>query len=150
MMLSNISTRMIIAICVLATVAIAGSVVFYSVTDNYVVDFVPFAVGVILGATLNILKVIMIRRIVNKATDVEKPISPLHVQGQFFLRFILTIAVLALAAIFNFINVFGVVAGLFTMPIARYAMSFLGGKETPPQHIANEDIIDEKVDEKNE
>jgi len=147
MMLSNISNRMIIAICVLAIVAVAGSIVFYSVSDNYIIDFIPFAAGAALGAALNILKVIMIRRIVNKVTNVEKPVSPLYIQGQFFLRFILTIVVLALAIFFDFINLIGVVAGLLTMPIAGYAMSFLGGKETTPQHIASEDVIDEKVDE---
>jgi len=128
MTLANISKKMIVVICVLAIVAsIVGVVV--SVVFEIEFNVIPFIIGVFLGAAVNVIKVVMIRRVVKRATDVEKPVSVAYIQVQFFLRFFLVLIVLIAAVIFdNFINIFGVAIGIFTMPIAGYMMPLFGSK----------------------
>jgi len=84
----------------------------------------PFALGVFLTSALNVLKVIMIERAVEKVVNMKGKNAGSFIGFQYILRFLLTGAVLVLAAKVPFINLWGAVAGIFTLQIAAYSMRF--------------------------
>ena len=86
--------------------------------------FFPFALGVALTTMLNILKIIMLKREVERIADTEGKNAGSIARVQYFIRFLLTGLVLVLAAVTPFIDLWGAVAGIFTLQIAAYSMKF--------------------------
>jgi len=120
MNLSMPSRRIILVIGISALVLIAvGAVIYRSLEALY------FAVGVILTSSLNVFKVMLLERTVKKAVDMEQPdTGNNYVRLQYLLRYFLTGLVLLAAGLVSvyveppFINIWGAVAGLFTLQIA--------------------------------
>jgi len=109
---------LVIGISVLVLI-VAGVLIYRSLEALY------FAFGVILTSSLNVLKIIMLERTVNKVVGMDEPdAGKNYVRLQYLLRYILTGAVLLAAGLISvyvhppFINIWGAVAGIFTLQIA--------------------------------
>jgi len=121
MKLSLPAQKMILAIVVSSLVFIGGGAVFYRS-----ISALQFALGVILTSALNIWKVVMLERNIEKILSLEeKSAGKKFVQLQFLLRYLLTGLVLYAAAKTPFINLWGAIAGVFTLKIAAISMKFM-------------------------
>jgi len=116
--LSNTAKKMTMVVSVLIGVLILASIVYYRSFA-----FLPFAIGAILGGGLNIVKILLLNRIVEKTVSMDPSVTVRSFYAQYFLRFILTIGVLLAAALVPFISLWGAVAGVGIFPIAAYSMS---------------------------
>lgn len=112
----------VIGISVLVLIA-AGAAIYRSLEALY------FALGVILTSALNVLKVFMLERTVKKAVDMEEAVAGKnYVRLQYLLRYFLTGIVLLAAGLVSvyvkppFINIWGAVAGVFTLQVAVIAV----------------------------
>ena len=120
MKLSRTSKGLIQMICVSAlAIIVIGCVVYRSIDSLY------FTVGVIMTSSLNVGKVFLLERTVQKALEKEEPDSGKnYVRLQFLLRYVLTTLVLLAAGLISvyveppFINIWGAIAGLFTLQIS--------------------------------
>ena len=107
-------------ICTTAMVIIAGGAAFYRSLEA-----VYFAFGVLLTSALNVLKVILLERTVKNIANMDEPeTGKNYVRLQYLLRYFLTGLVLLIAGLVSvyvdppFINIWGAVAGVFTLQIA--------------------------------
>jgi len=116
MKLSDIAKKMILIVCISVSVIIViGVVCFRSLSC------LPFVLGVLLGGLLNALKIIMLDRVVDKSVKMEEKKASNYAWFQSLLRFVLTGAVLAIAAIFlDYWGIWGAVAGILTMTVATF------------------------------
>jgi len=125
MKLSPIAQKMFNAILILSSLLILAGIIYY-----HSVAAVPFAIGVILTAGLNVLKVKMLDRTVARAVTMEKTNSAWFVWAQYFIRYILTGLILTLAALTPVISLPGAAFGILTWPVATFAMkSFINKNE---------------------
>ena len=115
MRLSDIAKRMMRVIGVLLLLLVAASAVYYRS-----LDFLPFALGALLGVALNVAKILLLDRSVSRITHMEKEGAGNYIRFQHFFRFLLTGLVLLLAALVPFINIWGAAAGIFTLQIAVF------------------------------
>ena len=118
--LSVPSKKMIILIGITALIIITGGALVYRS-----IEALFFAFGVILTSSLNVLKVVLLERTVKKAVDMDQPdAGKNYVRLQYLLRYFLTGLVLLVAGLISvyveppFINVWGAVAGIFTLQIS--------------------------------
>ena len=117
MRLSDLSKRMIKVVCVLTALTLAAGAAFYRYFS-----YPPFAFGALLGAALNILKVIMLNRTVIKLSNIEVERARNYALIQHLARFALTGAVLVLSAVLPFLDIWGAATGIFIFQIAAYSM----------------------------
>ena len=122
------ANKMILCIVGLSVLIALGGGVFFQLHQNsYVAEAIPFAVGVAMAMGLNIIKVIWLKATINKSVDMDTPKGArLFYQGQYFLRLLLTVAVLLVSAHApdNIINLFGTIIGILTFPITMRLMRF--------------------------
>jgi len=122
------ANKMILCIVGLSVLVALGGGVFFQLHENfYVAEAVPFAVGVALAMGLNITKVVWLKATINKTVDMDTPkAAKLFYQGQYFLRLVLTAAVLLAAALApdNIVNLLGVIIGILTFPLTMRLMHF--------------------------
>jgi len=122
--------RMSLVTCILIIIITAGGVVFYQSADALI-----FALGAMVCASSNIVKIYWLKKSVEKATDMESAYAPNYVRGQGMLRMLFTLAVLVGAAflsqleVLGFAFLFGAVFGLLTMPVAAYSMALFTRKD---------------------
>ena len=114
--LSKDARRMLALIAAQALVIIVLSVVFFRS-----MEFLPFAYGVLLTCALNCVKVLLIERTVQKTVTMQSG-GLAFGWGQYMLRFLLTGAVLVLAALSPYISLWGAVAGIFTFQVSAYML----------------------------
>ena len=120
MKLSPASKCLIKFICIAALAfMVIGCVVFRSIESLY------FAIGVVLTSLLNVLKVFLLERTVQKTLEKEDPtFGRTYVLLQYLLRYVLTAVVLLGAGAISlyadppFINIWGAIAGAFTLQIS--------------------------------
>jgi len=79
-----------------------------------------YVLGLTLGSTHSVLKIIMIERAIIKIADAEEKSAKIMGQLYYFGRFIITIAVLVAGAIVPFLGFFGTVVGVFSLRLAAY------------------------------
>jgi len=98
---------------------IIGAAVYRSVDALY------FAIGVVLTSSLNVAKVWLLERTVQKTLEMDDPTAGKnYVRFNFLLRYVLTGLVLAAAGMISvyveppFINIWGAIAGIFTLQIS--------------------------------
>ena len=118
MNLSKDARRMLVLIAGQALVIIVLSAAYFRSAQ-----FLPFAYGVLLTCALNCVKVLHIEHTVKKA--VEGQSGGIWGGAQYMLRFFLTGAVLVLAGISPHINLWGAIAGIFTLQVAAYGLRYL-------------------------
>jgi hypothetical protein len=124
---ADAANRMIRVVGVSALVMIAVGVPLYGYYEG-VADGILFAVGVLMTAGCNVIRVNMLKRAVEKAVTKDSTKSAVgYIRGQFLIRYALLAAVL-LAAVFigsqaGYMGLFwGAIAGVFTMQIATYSL----------------------------
>jgi len=84
-----------------------------------------FIAGAAMTTALNVLKVIMLERAVNKAVEKETGAAAgNYIRIQYLLRFFLTGAVLVGCALLNHTMLWGAAAGIFTLQIAALTSRF--------------------------
>jgi len=127
MNLSLPSKKMIMVIGISAVVIIAAGIAFFRSLQALF-----FAFGVILTSSLNVLKVVMLERTVNKISDMdEADAGKNYVRLQYLARYFLTAVVLLGVGLITmyvdppFINIWGAVAGVFTLQIAVFSVKFM-------------------------
>ena len=132
MALSLTSKRMICVIGISALVIIVGGAAIYRS-----IEAIYFALGVILTSALNVFKVFLLDRTVKKTIDIEDPdAGKNYVRLQYLLRYFLTGAVLLGAGLVTnyvkppFINIWGAVAGIFTLQISVIIVRSMKQEET--------------------
>jgi len=131
MNLSLASRKMIMVICIATLVIVAaGAAIYRSLEALY------FAFGAILTSGLNVFKVYLLERTVKKAIDMEQPDSGKnYVRFQYLVRYFLTALVLLAVGLVTlyvkppFINIWGAVAGVFTLQIAVISVRSMKLKE---------------------
>ena len=111
--------KMILVIGVSSLFIIAAGAAYYRS-----LSVIPFALGVLLMSALNAATVIMLKRSFEKTLDMEGKAAGKFAQSQNLLRYLLIGLVLVLAVKVPFIGLWGVIAGIFTMPVALYSMQF--------------------------
>jgi len=123
-------TTKIIRMIILAAVAmIAGGVLYYVLSKNSY-ESLPFALGVIVSASLNVLKILMLERSVKKTLDMDNPdIGKNYIRFQYLLRYFMTGVVLVIIGLLHvyadnprIVSIWGALFGIFTMQIALIAV----------------------------
>jgi len=118
--MNAVVNKMILIISLIALALAIGGYVFYTSTEA-----IPFAVGVAMGAGVNIIKILWLRVSISKAITMDANAATIHLKMQYFLRLMLTFAVLVLAGLLHgtYVNLIGMALALvLTMPIATYSM----------------------------
>jgi len=119
MKLSGVSKKMILVISILTLVVLAvGAIFFRSFT------ILPFAVGTLSGSLLSVVKVLMLERTAARISMPGSNPSVGKVYLQIFLRFFLTAGVLLVMALWSPPALLGAACGIFTLPIAAFAMKW--------------------------
>jgi len=120
MKLSVPSKKMILVICISALILMAGGAVLCLAVGSLPSrEALPFALGVLLTSALNVLKVYMLERTVQKAVGKADAASGKNfVRFQYLIRYFLTGLVLVAAALIPFINIWGAIIGVFTLQIS--------------------------------
>ena len=134
MRLSVLSKRMIKAVCILTALTLAAGAAFFRLFA-----YPPFAFGALLGAALNILKVIMLNHTVIKLTSIDVERARNYALVQHFARFLLTGAVLVLAAVLPFLDIWGAATGIFIFQIAAHSMNRRVDREEGADTQANQE-----------
>ena len=124
--LSGIARKTALAVSILLLVIVAAGFAYYR---SFTLGYLYFIVGAILGAALNIYKIIAINRVINRAPGMDPESAGNYARGQYLLRFLLTTVVLFAAALVPFINIWGTAAGIFTMPVATFFANRGSGDE---------------------
>ena len=134
MRLSAIAKKMIMLIGASSLVFIAAGVIYHRSLSA-----LPFILGVLMVAALNCLKAVLLERAVEKAANMDEGKSAAnYIRGQYLVRFVLTGAVLIVAAKNpQIISLWGAIAGIFTWQIAALLLKFFIGDDK--QAAKNED-----------
>jgi len=113
--LSNIAKRMITVVGGLSLALIVAGIACFKLFS-----FFPFLLGVIMGAGVTILRIVMLERAVNKALEMDQERAANYLRLQHLLRYLVTGAVLVAAALLPPVNLWGAIAGVMTMPVATF------------------------------
>ena len=124
--LSDIAKKTALAVSILLLVIIAAGFAFYR---SFTLGYLYFVVGAVLGAALNMCKIIAINRVINRAPGMNPEDAGNYARGQYLLRFLLTTVVLIAAALVPFISIWGTAAGILTMPVATFIADRGSGDE---------------------
>ena len=111
--------QVIIALSIL--IAVGGAVYFREAEEA-----LPFAAGVAMAMAVNIAKVLLLKKANENSLKKDPHSAKFHLQYTYFLRLVLTGAVLALAAWLhpNYVNLFGTVIGILTLHVSFYSMRY--------------------------
>ena len=120
--IDTVAGKVIQVIVVLSILIAVGGAVYFRTVE----DAIPFAAGVAMAMAVNITKVLLLKK-ANASSLTKDPVSAkFHLQYTYFLRLILTAAVLVAAALIpdNIVNLFGAVFGIFTLHVSFYSMRY--------------------------
>ncbi|MCL2047945.1 MAG: hypothetical protein FWG87_04380 [Defluviitaleaceae bacterium] len=98
-------------------------------------DTLPFTIGIFIAMLLNIIKVLMLKRMVANAVERDEQSAKNYLKVQSLSRFTITAVVLVITAWLHssvtneagnplVVNFMGVFFGIFTLPIAAHSMRF--------------------------
>jgi len=150
-----VANKMILVIVCLSVFVVAAGAIFFQLnTSFYLSDAVPFAVGVFMAMAVNVIKVIWLKKTINKTVDMDAPqYAKVFFSLQYFLRIVFTGAVLLIAALApdNIVNLLGVIIGILTFPIAMRFMQFFIPADTATSYktLPDADIVQDSTDEIN-
>ena len=138
--LSDMAKRMMLVVCALLPVLIAGSAIYYRS-----LSFLPFALGAVMGTALGAAKIVMLDRMVSKVVGMEPARAGNYVRVQQLLRLLLTGIVLVIAALVPFISLWGAAAGVLTYQIAVYSLKWFQKRDAGA--VGDDPQIVPRVDE---
>ena len=120
---SGMAKKMIGIVCVLVVLFIVAAAIASIIFDW--VEFVPFTIGVLMGGGVNVIRILLLDRLVEKtAADASVGVTTNRFTVQFLLRFVLTVVVLLVAALVpsSPLVLWGAAAGVITFPLSAYLM----------------------------
>ena len=88
-----VAKKVIQIVLFLSVVVAIGGIVFHRTPEAAI----PFVIGVAAAAALNVVKVMMQKKTVERAVNLGARSAQLHMQGQYFIRLLLTAGVLLVA-----------------------------------------------------
>ena len=136
MKLSGAAKRMITVISIsFVFLAVGGFIAHIAYFSLFLP--LPFAVGAFLGCTTSALKVVMLDLNATKALQMDAVDAKNYIGLWVFGRFILTGAVLALAAINQYVSLWGTAAGILTLQVAAISMRNYVDSDEHPQKVEN-------------
>lgn len=115
--------------------SMAGTTLVILVIGLFVSDKpLNYALGLLFGAAVSVVRILMLSRAVNISVDMEPADSKTYMMGQYNLRMLLTIAaVVAGAMMKDRLSIFGIILGLIAMQPSVYIANFiyerLGGEK---------------------
>ena len=117
-----VAGKVIQVIVVLSILIAFGGAVYFRTTQ----EALPFAAGVAMAMGVNIAKVLLLKKANADSLKKDPASAKFHLQYTYFFRLVLTAAALGVAAFFhpNYVNLFGVVFGIFTLHISFYSMRY--------------------------
>ena len=120
--IDTVASKVIQVIVVLSILIAVGGAVYFRTAEGAL----PFAAGVAMAMAVNITKVLLLKRANTYSLSKDPQSGRLHLQYTYFLRLILTAAVLLAAALIpdNIVNLFGAVFGIFTLHLSFYSMRY--------------------------
>ena len=123
----NVSETVRKMILVMASAGLVFSVVGVVASFYYPIILpVPFTLGVMLSTLLNCIKAVMLENTVTRIVEMsDEHVAANYLKMQALLRFALTAAVLLLGVFVPFIDLWGVVAGIFTFHVGKYSLGFI-------------------------
>ena len=124
--LAGYAKKMILVIIITSIVMIIGGGAFLRWPYG-----LEFALGVVLACGLNIVKVLLLKHAVDRASAMESGVSG-YTGLMYMLRFTLTGLVLVATHFIPFIELLGAALGLLAMPIASYALKFFIKEDRRP------------------
>ena len=129
MKISNTVHKMIVIMLITALIMIfVGAVV--SVFYPFIPSIFSFSLGILLTTCLNIVRVVWLDRVVQRAVDMDDSVTAgNYVRFQYLFRFLLTGLVFIFAIIVPVIDLWGALVGVFTFHAAKYALIFIVKKE---------------------
>lgn len=126
MSLSLPAKKMLIIIAISAGIMIVGGIlicIFVPTIPSG--EALPVTLGIVLSTALNAVKVLLLERTVRRVMELETPKeSKGYISAQYIIRYLLTGVILVVAAVTPFINLWGAIAGIFTMQAAVFFMRF--------------------------
>jgi hypothetical protein len=143
----NVTGKLIMVLVGLFGIICVGGIAFYATQTDFPMLAVPFIFGAVAGLGVNIYKVLSLRQMAANIAKKDNPVAAAAYQkGSYFLRMIVTLAVLLIVAIFFhnltdadgrlfyitiageniplFINVMGTAITLLSWPVAMYSLHF--------------------------
>ncbi|MCL1864100.1 MAG: hypothetical protein FWF78_11095 [Defluviitaleaceae bacterium] len=98
-------------------------------------DTIPFSVGVLFALTVNVIKIVLMKRAVINSLKREERSAAMYLKGQYLLRLAVAGVVLFLAGYFHanvqneagnpmYVNFMGAFFGIFAFPVAAHSMRF--------------------------
>ena len=138
---AGISKKIIYLMIAIGVVIIIGGVVFH----RTIPESLYFAAGVVLATGLNIIRIKMLEQTARKLVELnDDGSSKASVGFSYIFRFLLTVAVFVAAAMLPFIDLFGAVFGIFTLPISMHLLRFVIPKSDLSATPADENHDDQK------
>lgn len=89
----------------------------------------PYALGIALGVTFAVLKVVLLERTVKKTVDLDSKTATDLARLNYFFRYLLTGAVLAFAATNKSFSLLGTIIGIMSLQAAAYTIGFMQNKK---------------------
>ena len=131
-----VARKMIQVILFLSALIAVGGIVFFRLPQA-----LPFVTGVSMAAGVNVAKVFLLKKAVTDAVKKDAASAKVHIQATYFMRLMLTLAVLLAAALLpnDYVNLMGTVIAIFTLPISTYSMRYFF------RHQLGEDIMTASV-----
>lgn len=148
MKLSYLAKKMITIMGVSFIVFVLASIIYYRS-----LSFFPFALGVLLGTALSMMKVIMIEKVVDKSLEMDTKTAPNYIKLQYMVRFLFTGILLVAAALVPFISLWGAACGILSFQLSAYLVKFFfkrvdnydGTKEMELDAVSHSDNCGEDI-----
>ena len=119
MKLSDLAKRMVFTIIAIALISILASTAYYRS-----LDFLPFALGVLIGSAVSVAKVFLLQHGVDKALSMDQKRAAGYLSLNHILRLIISVAALFLGAVGPQISLWGVAAGILSFQVATFNIKF--------------------------
>ncbi|NLJ95083.1 MAG: ATP synthase subunit I [Clostridiaceae bacterium] len=134
--------NMILIILVISGIFISLALIFlHSLNVGSII------LGIILGSAVSIIKVILLKRSINKVFNEKQDQAKAYTGLQYLLRFALTAGILVVGALVPQINLLGVIAGVLSFQLATYIVQLMMRKqgETESLDIKNSDQFEQII-----
>jgi len=134
-----VANKMIMVLLGLAVLVALGGLAFFR---SY--EAIPFAIGAGMAAFTNVVRVVWLKKTINKSVEMETPKGAKYFfQIHYFLRIVFTGVMLLIAALApdNIVNLLGVIIGILTFPVAMRLMQLFIPPDAPmttPQPVKEE------------
>ena len=127
-------SKMIKAVICISILMMAGGAAFFR--SSFAIGF---GLGVGMSMALNIVKILWLKRCVNRAVGMETASAGAYISINYILRYVLTGLVLVAAHFLPIVDMFGAAIGLLSMPFANYVVHFFNRRNKPDDAQTPED-----------